>query len=71
MIKEKLIRNGWEFRGVFSEPRLSEFCELYRELGFEVLVLPYEGNEDSECKLCYDFKEGLEYKLVLTKKQES
>lgn len=48
-------RDGWEVRYVGTEPRISEVIELYRELGFEVLVEPYIPPPDcGECKTCLE-----------------
>ncbi len=45
---------GWERRTTIDEPRLSELAELYRELGFEVLLQPVsrEGLGDG-CNECF------------------
>lgn len=68
MKEEDLIKDGWEKIGIYNEPRLSEICELYRELGFDVLVIPYEGKFNHECGVCYDTDEKLEFKIVFPKR---
>ena len=49
--EEELAREGWERKTTCDEPRLSEIVEMYKELGFEVLVEPFnpEGQECAEC----------------------
>lgn len=66
MNEEDLIRKGWEKRGVYDEPKLSELCEFYKELGFEVIVQPYKP-DGSECGYCYE-KNKENFKVVFTKK---
>ncbi len=40
---------GWEPRFIGGEPRLSEVVEMYREIGFEVLVRPFDSNSCVGC----------------------
>lgn len=42
---------GWQRCFVADEPRLSEAVETYRDIGFEVLVLPVRA-DDAECNEC-------------------
>jgi hypothetical protein len=51
--RKELEKEGWEMRSVLDEPRLSEAVELYKELGFEVKVLPFVPAEfPGECAEC-------------------
>ena len=60
---------GWEKRGVFDEPRLSEICETYRDLGFEILLVEYDRNFDGLCSVCFDgAPQPDRYKVVYTRK---
>ena len=66
----ELHSHGWQRRFTASEPRLSEMTELYRSLGFEVLIeqpMPVEGQE---CRGCFDVA-GLENrsKTIFTRKK--
>ncbi len=45
--------DGWEERFTGEEPRLSEVVEMYRELGFEVRIEPYQYCDDGECRECF------------------
>ncbi len=48
------ILEGWEARFIGSEPRLGEVAEMYREIGFEVLIRPFDtGNCDGCCTTCF------------------
>ncbi len=42
---------GWQRCFVADEPRLSEALETYREIGFEVIVVPIRA-DDGECNEC-------------------
>ena len=58
---------GWTRRSTLDEPRLSEVVELYRELGFEVLLRPPSRDElGEECSECY-FAEGARFMTVYTR----
>jgi hypothetical protein len=68
--KEKdLAAQGWTRQFVAGEPRLSEAAEMYRELGFEVLLEPLPREPDcvtssgaegvAECRACFDGGEDL------------
>ncbi len=66
---EELEKKGYERRGVYEEPRLSEIVEMYREAGYEVVLVEYDKNSKDGCSVCLDdyaFKGG--YKVVYTKK---
>ena len=55
--EEKLRKNGWVRRTTIGEPRLSECVELYKSLGFEVLLEPVILTElDEECRKCYELE---------------
>jgi len=64
---KKLIEEGWEKRGIYDEPRLSEICEMYKELGYEVLLLDVNAEDEGVCRECMAL--GKErYKILLTKR---
>jgi len=45
---------GWTARFIGSEPRLSEVAEMYREIGYEVRLEPFDGSAcDGCCKECF------------------
>jgi hypothetical protein len=49
--EEELEREGWKRMATYSEPRLSEMVDEYKELGFEVRLedLDLESEECSDC----------------------
>jgi hypothetical protein len=50
--RTRLEAEGWTQRTVIDEPRLSELVETYRDLGFEVQVVPVEDDHLPECSEC-------------------
>jgi hypothetical protein len=77
--EEELESDGWTRQFVAGEPRLSEAADMYRELGFEVLLEPLPGVPDcetcggaegeAECRACFDGVEHL-YKIIYTRRPE-
>lgn len=67
--RKMLEQEGFEKRGIYDEPRLSEILQMYKELGFEVLVVDYERSLDSDCSLCLEeAQDNTRYKVVYTRK---
>ncbi len=68
--------DGWTRRFIACEPRLSEAIELYKESGFEVLLvnLPskktannrIKNQEEKECSECFDGAEE-NYRIIYTR----
>ena len=79
--EEELVRAGWEKRFIASEPRLSEMADMYREIGFEVLLEPLPAKEEAaeagcgsscdekECTVCYD-ADTARYRIIFTRRKE-
>jgi hypothetical protein len=73
--EDELIAAGWERRFIACEPRLSEMVEMYREIGFEVLLEPLpskdeidqSGCEESGCTACFDVDPD-RYRIIFTRK---
>lgn len=74
------MRQGWEKRFVACEPRLSEMVEMYREIGFEVLLEPLPAKEELEaekdrsceekaCTACFDV-DPERYRMIFTRRRE-
>ena len=67
---------GWTRRFIACEPRLSEAIELYRESGFEVLLVDLsteksgidcvKNKEKHECRKCFTDVEE-KYRIIYTK----
>ena len=45
--------DDWKERFTGEEPRLSEVAQMYRELGFEVRIEPFQSCDDNECQECF------------------
>lgn len=67
MSSATLVGAGWEKRATYDEPRLSEIAELYKELGFEVYIQPFNPDEETHCAECLKFSPE-KYKTVYTRK---
>lgn len=73
-----LEAEGWTRQFVANEPRLTEAAEMYRELGFEVLLEPLpevaqcggcegaSGTEETECRVCFQGVED-QYRIIYTR----
>jgi len=63
----QLEKDGWENRGVFDDPKLSDVVEIYEEMGFEVRLEPFEPEEESGCVRCMMLQPD-KYKTVFVRK---
>lgn len=50
--ENELAQDGWKKQATYDEPRLSEVVEMYRELGFEVHLEPFEPRFETGCTDC-------------------
>jgi hypothetical protein len=76
--ERSLEAEGWTRQFVANEPRLTEAVQLYRELGFDVLLEPLpesaqcdgcEGpaeTDKSECRVCFQGVEE-QYQVIYTR----
>ncbi len=48
----ELVREGWERRATYDEPRLTELVEMYQELGYEVYLESLNPSEETGCAEC-------------------
>ncbi len=44
--------DGWKRQGSFDEPKLSEVCRLYGEIGFDVRLEPFVPDDGRACSEC-------------------
>jgi hypothetical protein len=66
--EEKLIRQGWEKKATCDEPRLTELVELYKEIGLEVHLEPFDAAIENGCAGCMQqFPDR--FKTIYTRKQ--
>lgn len=66
--EEELKKQGWEKRFTIDEPRLSEMAEQYKELGFEVLLEPFDPSSE-ECTICITAAAD-RYKTIYTRRKD-
>jgi hypothetical protein len=73
---EKLVADGWQRQHVDTEPRLSEAVEAYKDLGFEVLLVPVleacvaEGS-DGTCTSCFEADDDPgKYQVIYTRPKQ-
>jgi hypothetical protein len=76
--EKSLEAQGWKRQFVANAPRLTEAAEMYRELGFEVLIEPLpkepecvgcegiEEGERGECRVCFQGMED-QYRTIYTR----
>ena len=50
--EEKLIQTGWEKQATYDDPRLSEMVEMYKEIGLEVHLEPFDPENEKGCTGC-------------------
>ena len=65
--KEELLNEGWEKRSTIDEPRLSELAKMYEEIGFEVLLEPFEPDKEPDCSECMKISPQ-RYRTIYTRK---
>ena len=58
---------GWQKKGTYDEPRLSEVVKMYEELGFEVRLELFEPNQGTDCTECMRASAD-QFKIVYTRK---
>lgn len=68
MEKEDLEKQGWIKQTTYDEPRLSEIAEMYREMGFDVHIEPFNPNDETECSECMKAQPD-RYKTIYTRKR--
>ena len=68
MISHSLLtEQGWQKKGVYAEPRLSEVVKMYADLGFEIRIMPFEPDGEAACTEC--MRESPDrYRTVYTRK---
>lgn len=68
----ELSAAGWRRRSVASEPRLGEAVAMYRNLGYEVLLVPLlREDPGGSCTACFDADASPErYQVIYTRPKE-
>ena len=69
MTREKdLTHQGWVSKGTFEEPRLSELIALYKDIGLEVRLEPFDPSSDPGCAVCMKLHPE-NFKTIFTRKK--
>ena len=50
--EQSLKKKGWTKQSTHDEPRLSHIVEMYQEIGLEVLLEPFNPDEETGCTDC-------------------
>ena len=66
--EKKLVRAGWERQATYDDPRLSEMVEMYKEIGLEVHLEPFNPEDEEGCTGCMQLTPE-KYKTIYTRKK--
>ena len=66
MTREELEKMGWERQTTYDEPRLSELVDMYKELGFEIRLEPFNPDDEPGCSECMK-ADPARYKTIYTR----
>ena len=66
--EQELSKEGWTKQSTHDEPRLSDIVEMYEEIGLEVLLEPYNPDEESGCTECMR-GDTRKYKTIYTRQK--
>ena len=64
--EQELSKEGWTRQSTHDEPRLSDIVEMYKEIGLDVLLEPYNPDEEPGCTECMRGA-AREYKTIYTR----
>jgi len=65
--EKKLIKQGWEKQATYDNPRLSEMVEMYKDIGLEVHLEPFDAENEAGCSSCMKLMPDL-FKTIYTRK---
>jgi hypothetical protein len=66
--EQKLIQEGWEKQATYDDPRLSEMVEMYKEIGLEVHLEPFNAENEEGCTGCMQLMPDM-FKTIYTRKK--
>ena len=66
--EEKLAREGWKKQVTYDDPRLSEMVEIYKEMGLDVHLEPFNAENEEGCTGCMQLFPG-RFKTIYTRKK--
>jgi len=65
---DDLIKDGWEKRAIYDDPRLTEMVELYEKIGLDVHLEPINTENKDGCTVCMQQNPD-RFKIVYTRKK--
>lgn len=68
MAEDELIKDGWEKRAIYDDPRLTEIVAQYEEIGFEVHLEPIRTENKGGCTDCM-LQNPDRFKIIYTRKK--
>ena len=68
--EEKLIQEGWKKQATYDDPRLTEMVEMYREIGLEVHLEPFDAENEEGCTGCMQLSPQM-FKTIYTRKKHN
>jgi hypothetical protein len=66
--EEDLVQTGWEKQATYDDPRLSEMVEMYKEIGLEVHLEPFNPENEAGCTGCMKLTPE-KFKTIYTRKK--
>ena len=63
-------RKGWQLRGVYDDPKLTQIVNMHEELGFAVKCMPASSDVVTGCDVCFNQSPD-NYEVIYTKKNDS
>jgi hypothetical protein len=66
--EKELNRKGWQKQSTNDEPRLSELVEAYKEIGYEVHLVPFHPEEEPGCNECMK-NQADQFKTIYVRKK--
>ena len=65
---DDLIKDGWEKRAIYDDPRLTEMVELYEKIGLDVHLEPINTENKDGCTDCMQ-QNPKRFKIIYTRKK--
>jgi len=66
--EEKLIKDGWQKRATYDDPRLSEMVAMYADIGLEVHLEAFHAENKTGCSACMQLMPDL-FKTIYTRRK--
>ena len=66
--EEKLIQQGWQKQAIYDDPRLSEMVDMYKEIGLDVHLEPFNAANEEGCTGCMQLLPDM-FKTIYTRKK--